>query len=194
MKKIPTLFVRLPGHGSVTEQVTPGLEGVLAGEFRPTVKWDGTACLWRDGQLCKRYDAKAGRVPPATFSPAQEAPDPITGHWPGWVPVGDGPEDQWHREGLTNASPYLSEVTYELIGPKIQGNPYRLTSHFLWSHGAKTDSIPAGPWTFDSLLRFLDLFQHEGIVWWGADGPVAKLKRRDFGLVWPIQKEAESKP
>lgn len=47
----------------------------------------------RGGRLFKRYDAKHGKIPPPDFEPAQP-PDDVTGHWPGWVPVGEGPADQ----------------------------------------------------------------------------------------------------
>lgn len=61
MIKMPCLFVR-EFHGrdsfTITEQVTPGCEWVLAGEGVATRKRDGTACLFSRGILWKRYDAK----------------------------------------------------------------------------------------------------------------------------------------
>ena len=47
MKKIPTLFKRTydgPRIKGITDEVTPGLEWVLAGEGLATVKIDGTCC------------------------------------------------------------------------------------------------------------------------------------------------------
>ena len=104
MKKIPSLFKRDYGSGArlVYDEIVPGTEWAHAGEGVATRKIDGTSCLVRDGKLYKRYDAKAGRTPPAGFEPAQDEADPVTGHWPGWLPVGDGPEDRWHREGYAN--------------------------------------------------------------------------------------------
>ena len=97
MKKIISLFQRnYDGDRLVRDEVVPGAEWVIAGEGRATVKLDGTCCMVRNGVLYKRYDAKKGKMPPAGFEPAQE-PDPVTGHWPGWLPVGDGPDDQYHR-------------------------------------------------------------------------------------------------
>src|SRR3990167_7568687 len=101
MKKIISLFQRnYDGDRLVRDDVVPGAEWVLKGEGRATRKWDGTCCMVRGGKLYKRYDAKAGKTPPPGFEPAQEAPDPVSGHWPGWLLVGDGPDDRWHREAF----------------------------------------------------------------------------------------------
>jgi hypothetical protein len=184
MKKIPTLFVRDPANPRlVTRQVTPGCEGVIDGQGTPTRKWDGTACLVRDGILFKRYDAKRGKVPPANFEPAQPEPDPITGHWPGWVPVGDEPDSRYHREAFALVD-RLVDGTYELIGPRVQGNPERQAQHHLVAHG---DLEVAAPRTFDELRRWLEHQAIEGVVWWSVGGfPLAKIKRRDFGYPWPV--------
>ncbi len=59
MKKMPCLFRRtFHGHDSATllREVTPGCEWVLAGEGIASRKWDGTACMVKDGVLYKRYD------------------------------------------------------------------------------------------------------------------------------------------
>src|SRR5687767_4291097 len=100
MQKIISLYQRnYDGNKLVRDEIVPGAEWVVDGEGTPTRKWDGTCCLIRDGRLFKRFDAKRGKVPPAGFVAAQE-PDEKTGHWPGWVPVGGGPEDRWHREAF----------------------------------------------------------------------------------------------
>lgn len=102
MKKIISLFQRnYEGDRLVRDEVTPGAEWVLAGEGIATRKWDGTSCLYKDKILYKRHDAKNGKTPPVGFFPAQD-PDEKTGHWPGWLPVGEGAEDQWHREAMAN--------------------------------------------------------------------------------------------
>ena len=57
MKKIPTLFVReFENHKiiRVTEQVTPGMEWVLNGDGIATIKWDGTCCMIKNGELYKQ--------------------------------------------------------------------------------------------------------------------------------------------
>src|SRR6476469_4925617 len=104
MRKILSLYVRnYDTNRLVPDEVVPGTEWVLAGEGVATRKWDGTSCLVRNGELWKRYDAKKGRTPPGGFEPAQE-PDPVTGHHPGWVPVGDGQDDIYHREAWAGAA------------------------------------------------------------------------------------------
>lgn len=195
MKKIISLFQRnYDGDRLVRDEVTPGAEWVLAGEGVPTVKIDGTCCLVRDGRLYKRYDAKKGRVPPEGWEPCQESPDEHTGHWPGWLPVGDGPEDRWHREAWEDtlndtamlAHSHFGEATYELIGPKIQGNPYNAEGHFFVKHGKRFwENEP--PRDFDSLRTWFAEIKVEGIVWHHPDGRMVKIKRRDFGLPWPVE-------
>ncbi len=119
MKKIISLFQRnYDTDRLVRDEVTPGAEWVLAGEGVPTRKFDGTCCMVRDGKLYKRHDVKRGKTAPPDFEPAQD-PDPVTGHLPGWLPVGDGPEDKWHREAWQAQFPWLRDGTYELCGPKI---------------------------------------------------------------------------
>src|SRR5260221_10739942 len=87
MKKIPSLFKGdYEGTRLVYDEVAPGAEWVIAGEGMATRKIDGTSCLMRGGKLFKRYDARAGKAPPSGFEPAQEEADPVTGHWPGWLP------------------------------------------------------------------------------------------------------------
>lgn len=188
VKKIPTLFIRDEATHLVTPVVNEGCEWVLAGEGVATSKIDGTCCLIRDGKLYKRYDAKHGKTPPDDFEPAQPEPDPITGHWPGWVPVGDGPNDQWHREAWENQPKDVLNWTHELVGPRIQGNPYGLGSHRLYEHGVPLESQP--PRDFEGLRAFLSVFRIEGIVFWrdinDPDCDKAKIKRRDFGLDWPV--------
>lgn len=181
MKKIKSLFKRnYLGDRLVYNEIVPGSEWVINGEGKATVKYDGTCCLIKNGKLYKRYDAKKGKRPPADFVPAQEKPDEITKHWPGWVPVGNGPGDKWHRAAFEET---LSDGTYELIGPKIQGNPYDIEKHMLIRHGF--DLIDGVPRDFDGLKNF---FKHniiEGIVWHHINGDMVKIKRKDFGYKWP---------
>lgn len=186
MKKIISLFQRdhtVPSF--VRNEVTPGAEWVIAGEGIATRKYDGSACLLRDGELLKRFDAKNGKTPPPGFEPAQEASDPITGHWPGWVPIGDGPDDRWHREALARAGEHGFEIpmpngTYELCGPKVQGNPEKFDRHWLIPHGATV--LYSVPRTFDALIEYLVISHIEGIVWHHADGRMVKIKAKDFGI------------
>ncbi len=181
MEKIPSLFKRrYDGDRQVYDEVTPGAEWVQAGEGIPTIKWDGTSCLMRDGVLFKRYSGKINGKLPADFEEAER--DETTGKVFGWVPVGHGPEDQYHREGFEHTDG-LTDGTYELVGPKIQGNPHRYSSHVLVRHGA--DILDGIPTSYEELKAELSTLDFEGIVWWHSDGRKVKIKRKDVGLPWP---------
>lgn len=180
MRKIISLFQRnYDGDHLVRDEIVPGAEWVVLGEGVATRKWDGTCCLVRDGKLYKRYDAKKGKTPPPDFEPAQ-APDEITGHHPGWIPVGDGPEDNWHRQAFNQLGFSKKDGTYELIGPKVQGNPETMEEHYLEPHGAVT--LPFAPRAFNELREWLERNNIEGIVWHHPDGRMVKIKKKDFGL------------
>lgn len=179
MKKIISLFQRnYDGDRLVRDEVVPGAEWVIAGEGIATRKYDGTCCMVRNGKLYKRYDAKAGKEPPVGFEPAQE-PDATTGHWPGWVPVGDGPDDARHCEAWDAQSAHLADGTYELCGPKVQKNPEGFERHILIAHG--TDRMQC-PRSFETLKAWLAEQDIEGIVWHHPDGRMVKIKRKDFGI------------
>jgi len=164
VKKIPTIFQR--NHETdhlVRDEIVPGCEWVFEREGVATIKWDGTACLIRDGKLFKRYELKKGKTPKPGFEPAQEA-DPITGDIPGWIPVGDESDSQYHREAFAAARGTWPDGTYELIGPKIQGNPHGVDSHMFKAHG---DTIINGRYlvrTFEGLRDYLQQHEIEGIV------------------------------
>ena len=179
MKKIISLFQRnYDGDRLVRDEVVPGAEWVIAGEGVATEKYDGTSCMVRDGKLYKRYDAKPGRKPPAGFEQSGD-PDPTTKRVQGWVPVGDDAEDRWHREAALPAS----DGTYELIGPKVQGNPHGLKAHALVPHGHAL--VTDFERTFDGVRAYLAENAIEGIVWHHPDGRMVKIKAKDFGITWP---------
>lgn len=187
MVKIISLFKRdYEGTRLVYDELVPGAEWVANGEGRPTHKWDGTSCMVReDGLLYKRYDAKHGKTPPEDFVPAIPEPDPNTGHWPGWLAVGDGPEDKWFREAWAAECdhyecPFISGQTYELCGPKVQGNPEGLDSHVLIPHGKGT--LVDCPREYSAFKSYFERVNIEGIVWHHADGRMVKIKAKDFGI------------
>lgn len=202
MQKIPSLFVRDYEHPNeeartkkgrflATEQVTPGCEWALNGEGLATRKRDGTAVRISydtDKPLfSKRYDAKQGKVPPPGFEPCQD-PDPVTGHWPGWVPVSlSDPADKYLIEAYNNHDgEALKGGTYEAIGPKINGNKERISDHKLIPHGEES---VMGYYNFTDpfkeIKEFLEYLPHiEGIVFHHPDGRMCKVKRSDFGLPW----------
>lgn len=193
MRKIPSLFVRtfesdtrLPTHRKVRDEVLPASHWVIKGEGVATRKWDGQAVLVKDGQPFSRYDAKTGRTPPPDFEPAQPSPDPVSGHWPGWVPA-TGPAAkyvlealEWGRLNLFSGEA-VPDGTYEALGPKIGTrhgvNPEGLAEHILVVHGA--DELLA-PTDYMGIVEFLRDLPIEGIVWHHPDGRMAKIKKADF--------------
>jgi len=187
VKKIISLFQRnYDTDRLVRDDVVPGAEWVLAGEGVATRKYDGSACIVEGGRLFRRYEVKPGRRPaPPDFMPAG-LPDPITGEVPGGVPVGHGPADKWHREAFESSLGPEGELppdgTYELIGPKVQGNPEHAQRHLLVPHG--NEILPDCPRTFAEIRAYLATLDIEGIVWHHPDGRMVKVKKRDFGLKW----------
>ena len=194
MKKIPTLFVReFEGHNIV--KIKPELSDekfrwVLEGEGDATVKIDGACCAVIGGTFYKRYDAKKGKQPPADAIPCCD-PDPITGHWPHWVPVDvSKPEDRWFVNAIgqyinsDNREDLLkTDRTYEAIGEHFNGNPYRLHYDTLVPHGERIVKVDR---TFEGIKAYLTEHDIEGLVFWKDGKPQCKIKRTDFGLKWPV--------
>jgi hypothetical protein len=180
MKKIISLFQRnYDGDRLVRDEVVPGAEWVLAGEGVATRKWDGTCVLIEDGQMWKRYEVKKGKTPPPGFWPANDV-DETTGKQQGWLLVGDGPDDRWHREAFANADT-RPDGTYELVGPKVQGNPDGFDRHMLVRHGDMI--LEDVPRTFGGICFYLERHDIiEGIVWHRENGDMVKIKAKDFGL------------
>lgn len=190
MKKIISLFQRnYDGDRLVRNEIVPGAEWVIAGEGIPTRKLDGTCCMIREGKLYKRYEIKVGGKAPTNFEPASEV-DENTGKQQGWLSVGDGPEDKWHREALAAISPEalakIELATFELLGPKIQGNPEGYERHTLVNHRDREvlRLVPEPPRDFDGIKAYLAELplSIEGIVWHHEDGRMVKIKAKDFGI------------
>ena len=205
MRKIPTLFERtFEDHRvtGITPKVYPGMEWVMRGEGEATVKIDGACCAIFGGKLFARYDAKIGKggkqkAVPENAIPCQDEPDPVTGHFPCWIPAEDGnPGQKWLLAAFRNAPEYglvlyrpdgtLIDHTYEAIGPHFQGNPYHLDRDVLVPHGLwKIKELNTGkPRAFEEIKDWLSSHDEEGIVFWKDGEPRCKIKRTDFGLPW----------
>ena len=198
MQKIKCLFIRVfENHSAtLTQGVTSGCEWVMEGIGKATVKYNGTACAIIDGNLYARYDCKPSKKarkrhepgtpwalaelkqPPADAIPCQ-GPDLVTGHWPHWVSVEDQPQYQYHREAFDGQA----DGTYELVGPKVCGNHSEFDKHVLIPHG---ETVVYPKRTFDGIREWLTEHKQEGIVFHAPDGRMCKIRRRDFGLGWPI--------
>lgn len=181
MKKIPTIFERdWEGDRSrVLDVPVPGCEWVFAGEGEALRKLDGTSCLYEDGVLWKRHEVRAGKQTPEGFRQVED--DLKTGKTVGWVPVSDGPEDKWHRDALARTTTALRDGTYELVGPKIQGNPEGYPEHTLVRHDS-AEGVDDLDRSFAGLQTALSTLGWEGIVFHHPDGRMAKIKARDFGI------------
>lgn len=185
MRKIPTLFKRdFANNGAVIPEYNDGTEWVLAGEGIATRKYDGTSVLIRDGKMYKRYELRPGKEAPVDFE--QVDYDEVTGKAIGWVEVGWGSEDKWYLEAIKNhgANPDnvgLTDGTYELLGPKVQGNPEHATEHYLQPHWL-AETYPDAPTEFKELKAWLLGKDIEGLVWHHPDGRMVKIKKKDFRL------------
>lgn len=181
MKKITTLFKRdFENKGEITSEYNEDTEWVQHGEGVATRKYDGTSCLIRNGRLYKRHEIRPGKETPDGFELVDH--DETTGKSFGWVPVGGGPENKWHREAWGNLPDNYKDVpgTYELVGPKIQGNPEHYETHQLIWH--KDAQVIFPPVTFNELREWLDDRDIEGVVWHHSDGRMVKIKKKDFRL------------
>lgn len=193
MQKIISLFQRnYDGDRLIRNAVAPGAEWVINGEGIATRKFDGTCCMIKDGVFYKRYELKKGKTSPLGFIAAQQ-PDQITGDCPGWLTVGDGSEDKFHREAYNNSCiilqepgmekmKYLRDGTYELVGPKINGNKEHWNIHRLIEHGSEI--VERAPRTFEELKEWFQFVYIEGLVWHHPDGRMVKIKKKDFGYKW----------
>jgi hypothetical protein len=181
MRKIPTVFLRDPVlHRVLLEEVTPGCEWVLEGEGVATRKFDGTCVMIRADlevpSVFVRREVKPGKEPPAEWWEVDF--DEATGKRVGWEPASASGFVRFIEEALLRREPWKSG-TYELCGPKINGNPEGLTGHHLIRHGSIV--FYNAPRSFSELrVYLLAMPEVEGIVWHHSDGRMAKLKRRDF--------------
>lgn len=202
MKKMKTVFVIDRENGSVaTSVVVNDSKWVVEGEGVATVKMDGTSSMVRNGKLFKRMDRKLEKAfgakrkndpamvlenfmfkgAPEGWEACESAPDKLTGHWPGWVPVLEGdPASRWHLEAFAKADTW-EDGTYELVGPKVQNNRYDLMEHRLWRHGSSVVEVGR---TFEELKAWLESNKVEGLVFHHPDGRMAKLRRKDFNIAW----------
>jgi hypothetical protein len=183
MNKIPTLFVRNPDdRRHVLPAVTPGCEWVLEGHGVATRKYDGTCVLLDDsGDWWARREVKPGKNIPPGYRSVQH--DETTGKLVGWEPA----EQSSFLRYLAQAREIRSNWpggTYELCGPKINRNPEALERHTLIRH-ATAERVELDDRTYDEIADFLRRHQWEGLVFHHPDGPMAKIKTRDFAFLEP---------
>lgn len=180
MKKIPTIFMRnLENMAEITREHHPMCKWVFDGEGVATSKYDGTCVLIKDGVYYKRREVKKGKTTPDDFIECED--DLNTGKKVGWVRVNnDDKADRWHLEALGNLK-NIRDGTYELCGPKIQGNPEHFKYHSLIKH-SHAGIVCDVPRTYDGLKEWLKDKDIEGVVFHHPDGRMAKIKKKDFGF------------
>ena len=201
MRPIPTVFQPDPRTHLATPEVRPECAWVLRGEGRPTVKLDGEACYVLEGRLYRRHRVREGRAKPEGWLQAE-------GEY-GWAPVlDDDPATAPHREAFATIREdnpgswggsgllHAGWGTFELLGPKVQGNPYGLPRHRLVPHGVCPEDLRPYEWHYASWVLDKPRYYHiedalaalpdaEGIVFHHPDGRKAKVRRKDFGMAWP---------
>lgn len=153
-----------------------------------TVKRDGTGVLiTTEGEILVRRSVKKGKRIPQGFRLAET--DPFTGHMFGVEPMEQSGFKTMLQEALPATGKTLEPGTYELCGPKVNGNPEGFDHHVLIRHGAEVlpvipDMQTVNPDEAFGLLKelFADLKANgvEGVVWWGADDKRVKLRVKDF--------------
>jgi hypothetical protein len=181
VKKIQTIFNRPESQKLVIPEPTEAYQ--LCVLSIPTLKRDGAAAMVLNGTLYRRRICPIDKVPPKGFVEVE-----VFGNKRyGWIlPDPTNPEDKYY---LSVECP-LVDGTYELIGPKVQGNAERELNRKFVLHGSEelpTAPVPTGdvPRDFERLKTYFDLNHLEGIVYWKNGSPVGKIKRRDFGYRWP---------
>jgi hypothetical protein len=183
VKKIPTMFVR-DWDGDrryVLPEVTEGCQWVIAGEGTPTRKYDGTCVMFDGDRWWARREVKPGKAAPAYFVEVEH--DDETAKTVGWEPVEQSGFAKLHAQAVAetqrDAAAWLPG-TYELCGPKVNGNPEGYRTHRLVRH-AEAERLDDAPRDFDALAAWLHSRPYEGVVWHHDDDDrMAKIKKRDF--------------
>lgn len=181
MKKIKTLFKKDQTNlGRVTNEIDPEHTWVFTKHSVATRKFDGTSCAIINKELYKRFDLKPGRKLPFNAIACQEK-DMITGHHPHWIKCERADKsNKWHFEGFDKLTEKI-DGTYELCGPKIQGNPEKIDEHLLIKHGEHILNIT--DLSFEGIKEFLIENDIEGVVFHHKRGEnLCKIRKTDFGI------------
>jgi hypothetical protein len=137
---------------------------------------------------------------PDGWEACEPEPNVHTGHWPGWVPVdARNPGDKWFVEAWARQLEEDGEPqdgTYELIGPHFQGNPHGCPYDMFIPHGRlQYAGFKRDFETIKTLMKqelvaddgLVFRFDVEGLVFHHPDGRMCKVKKKDFGLPWPVE-------
>ena len=186
IKKMPALFVIDRQAHVATTEINEKAAWIFEEPARATLKKDGTSVtVAEDGKIYARRMVKKGKKAPEGFIPAET--DSFTGHTFGLEPVEQSGFAKMFKEAAEGKE--LKPGTYELCGPKINGNPEGLEKSELLAHGSEEAtelpdmrSMPRE----EAYKRLETIFAGykergiEGVVWWGENGKRAKLRVKDF--------------
>ena len=209
MKKMPIIFdMTFDSEGerevlhTIREEIRDLVNSTLAegGHIIPTFKRDGTA-VFRDseGNWFTRRAVKTGKQAPEGFIALET--DPNTGTTFGWEPKESSPMKKFLNKAIEkfihdNGAEPPRNTTFELLGPKINGNPERVDAEELRIHGQeKATDFPTIQDILDSdepfemlkpIFAYFRAKHIEGIVFWIADEdgnliePRFKIRCKDF--------------
>ena len=209
MKKMPIIFdMTFDNEGerevlhTIREEICDLVSTTLVEgkQFIPTFKRDGTAVFCdADGDWFTRRAVKTGKQAPDGFIALET--DPNTGTTFGWEPKDSSPMKKFLNKAIEkfiqdNGTEPPRNTTFELLGPKINGNPEHVDSEELRIHGnEKATDFPTiqdildSDEPFDMLKPIFADFRAkhiEGIVFWIADEdgnliePRFKIRCKDF--------------
>lgn len=188
VKKMPALFVIDRNIHKATDAVNEKGAWVFEEPSRVTIKRDGTGItVTEDGKVYARRTVKKGRPVPPGFLLAEL--DTFTGHQFGLEPVEQSGFHKTFKEAAEAFNGTIPPGTYELVGPKLAGNPEGLEKHVLAPHGTEEATeipdmrnIPREE-AYETLKPIFAEYKErgiEGVVWWGADGKRTKLRVYDY--------------
>lgn len=209
MKKMPIIFdmtFNKDGEREVLHTIRKEIRALVnttlaeGKQVVPTFKRDGTAVFRdADGKWFTRRVVKTGKQAPEGFIALET--DTNTGTTFGWEPKDASPMKKFLNKAIEkfihdNGAEPPRNTTFELLGPKINGNPERVTADELRIHGQeKADDFPtiqdilANDEPFKMLKPIFADFRAkhiEGIVFWLADAdgnliePRFKVRCKDF--------------
>jgi hypothetical protein len=191
MNKIPLIFKR-SSNGFCTDEINPLTQWINKEISTPVRKWDGT-CMMFDGKewFARRQYSSRSSIP-SEFILVEY--DEKTGKSFGWEPVENSSfiklwklaiaEKPYHCT-LFGCDDDYEKGTYELMGPKINGNPENLAEHRLMPHKqsptiGNLSILEPHELTYNMLYNQFMHMPFEGVIFYTKDGKKAKLRRKDF--------------
>ena len=210
MNKIPSVFLRnFDNMREMTREVNPLCQWVLEGEGVATRKYDGSCVRWDGAQWWQRREVKKNKTPPPNWVPVET--DDVTGKRMGWEPFtpqgyghplldaldatewakqvysGEQSDLALFQDIIYSKSEFMKTGTYELCGPKVNGNPDKLERHALIKHSdAEVIGVGSPRWHTEyqtiktTILTLHEGLGWEGVVWHRPDGRMAKMKASDY--------------